>query len=147
MKEWYDLNQLAMISGLSTRTLRNYIHSGVLNGEKTDGAWRFTPEEIAAFMDDEAVKRSVAAHHNGVVLDFMADAYKRANRACLMLDLAVNREEAEEASAFFCDAINRHGRDIRFCCRWEKQLFRVILSGAEDQVVDLMREYYGEGKA
>ena len=32
----YDLNMMATITGLTTRTLRNYINMGLLQGEKID---------------------------------------------------------------------------------------------------------------
>ena len=34
MKETYSINDVAMITGLSTRTIRNYISLGFLSGEK-----------------------------------------------------------------------------------------------------------------
>lgn len=143
MNGYFNLNQLAMITGLTTRTLRNYIASGVLGGEKRDGVWSFTEEEVDAFVSNEAVRRSISARQNGVVLDFLADVYKRSNRICVIMDLAGGPEELQEASACFCKAISERGRDIEFRSRREKQVSRVILAGGEDQVIDLLREYYG----
>ena len=34
MEETYSLNDLAMMTGFTTRTLRNYLTQGLLNGEK-----------------------------------------------------------------------------------------------------------------
>ncbi len=42
-KEFYTINELALISGFTTRSLRNFISMGHLNGEKIDGIWQFTP--------------------------------------------------------------------------------------------------------
>ena len=39
MEEIYNLNQLALMTGLSTRTLRNDLATGILEGEKEDGMW------------------------------------------------------------------------------------------------------------
>lgn len=38
----YTLKQLALITGLTERTLRNYLRSELLTGEKRDGKWYFS---------------------------------------------------------------------------------------------------------
>ena len=43
--ENYTINDIAMMTGLTTRTIRNYIKLGILNGEKEDGVWRFSAED------------------------------------------------------------------------------------------------------
>jgi len=48
----YNLNQVAMITGLTTRTLRNHLSLGTLKGEKIDGNWSFTEEELEAYIYD-----------------------------------------------------------------------------------------------
>ena len=35
--EKYNLNDLAMMTGFTTRTLRNYLNQGLLEGEKENG--------------------------------------------------------------------------------------------------------------
>ncbi|MBE6909661.1 MAG: MerR family transcriptional regulator [Ruminococcaceae bacterium] len=140
----YTINDLAMMTGLTTRTLRNYLKLGVLNGEKLDGSWRFTDEEIEAFFADAGVKQSMRANRHAVIYDFLADTSKKANRACVILDFAVTDEEGREISAFFCGKINRDGADITFSCGRDRGLSRVILSGSEDSVADILRAYYGE---
>ena len=47
MEKYYTLNEVAMMTGLTTRTLRNYLKMNVLKGEKVDGVWKFTEEEFA----------------------------------------------------------------------------------------------------
>ena len=63
----YNINQVATITGLTTRTLRNYLNLGILQGEKEDGVWMFSPEELKSFLEDPRVKQSVTANKNAVV--------------------------------------------------------------------------------
>ena len=42
----YNLNEIAMITGLTTRTLRNYLKADLLKGAKISGSWSFTEEEL-----------------------------------------------------------------------------------------------------
>lgn len=53
--ESYTINEVAAMTGFSTRTLRNYINMGILNGEKTDGVWKFTPDDFIDFISDTNV--------------------------------------------------------------------------------------------
>ncbi len=138
----YNLNDIAMITGLTTRTLRNYLKLDLLKGEKIDGNWSFTEEELDAFMSAPAVKQAIAAKRNAVVYDFLADPFKKGNRICTILDLPVSEAEAMETAAFFCDLINKNGSDITFKYNQERGFARFILSGSEDQVVDFMKAYY-----
>ncbi len=41
---YYLISHLVLSTGLTDRTIRNYIASGILQGEKINGLWHFTPE-------------------------------------------------------------------------------------------------------
>ena len=92
----YSINQAALITGLTTRTLRNHLKQGILKGEKIDGNWSFTEEELDAYMGDPGVRQAISAKQHAVIYDFLAEPYKRANRVCTILDLPVPVEEAVE---------------------------------------------------
>ena len=142
MKEQYNLNELAMITSLTTRTLRNHLRQGTLTGEKVDGAWTFTSEDISAFLSKPAIRQSIESHHNAVVLDFLADGFKAQSRACVIFDYAVDQAESEEISRFYCDCVNRSVSDVDLCVSMNRGITRVILSGGEDQVMDILNQYY-----
>ena len=141
MKESYNLNELAMITSLTTRTLRNYLRLGALNGEKQGGAWTFTPEDVDAFLSNPAVRKSIETRRSALVFDFLADDYKRANRACVILDCPVDAEESVQLSRFFCESACE-ASDIELRIGRNRGITRVILSGGEDQVMDMLNKYY-----
>jgi hypothetical protein len=138
----YNLNQVAMITGLTTRTLRNHLKQGLLKGEKVDGNWIFTEEELDEYIADQTVKQSILAKQHAVVYDFLADPYKKTNRICTIMDFPVSVDEALGIAQFFGKEINDHGSDIEFRYINEKNYARFILSGSEEQVHDLMQAYY-----
>lgn len=41
--KYYLISHLVLLTGLTDRTIRKYISSGILQGEKIDGLWHFTP--------------------------------------------------------------------------------------------------------
>ena len=55
----YNLKQLVMMTGLTERTLRNYLRLGILTGEKVDGIWQFTKEQVTAFYEKRIVKSAM----------------------------------------------------------------------------------------
>lgn len=107
--ETYTINEVAMMTGLTTRTLRNYIKMNILKGEKIDGVWKFTVEDISDFISNPYVKPSIQAKNKAVIFDFLAVDNKRKNEICMVLDLYIEEEESREVSAFFCERLNGCG--------------------------------------
>ncbi len=76
-----------------------------------------------------------------LLFDFLADTTKQSNRACVILDLPVSHEDGEAVSAFFCEKMAR-ASDAVFTYHRDRGMSRVILTGPEDQVAEILREYY-----
>ena len=68
---YYLISHLVLSTGLTDRTIRNYIASGILQGEKINGLWHFTPEQVEHFLRHPAVRPSILAKNNGLVYDFL----------------------------------------------------------------------------
>ncbi len=145
MEHYYTLNEVAMMTGLSTRTLRNYLMMNVLNGEKSDGIWKFTEEDLADFFQNPYVKPSLQSKNKAVVFDFLSQNEKRANEICTILDLCVDSHAATEVSDFFCKEINRQAAgNIKFSFEKNGSYVRVILKGYEDTVMEILNAYYNQ---
>ena len=137
----YTLDDIAMMTGFSTRTLRNYLNQGILKGEKTDGKWQFTAEEIDRFFAEPFVKEGLRIKRNAIVFDFLADRSKQAKRACVILDIPVSMKESKTLSEFFCKQMET-ALDTVFTFDWNNGSARVILSGAEESVANIMEAYH-----
>jgi len=137
----YLINHLTLITGLSDRTIRNYISSGILKGEKINGMWHFTPEEVDAFIRNPAVRPSIVAKNNSTVYDFMLNDSKKEEETCVILDLP--KADIKGISEFFCYRItNENYRDINFSLDGLYKTPRVILRGKPKDVFGLIDEYY-----
>jgi len=140
-KNYYSINELAVISGFTTRSLRNFISMGHLKGEKIDGIWQFTPQDIDAFLSNPNVAPGIKSKANALVYDFIADSEKKSNQICSILDYVMEDDEAEELSNFFCNKMSsvsnasfkfeKHGKNVR-----------VIIKGPEDFVIDAIKDWY-----
>ena len=137
-----NLNDIAVMTGFSTRTLRNHIKTGLLKGEKTDGIWQFTDEQFTAFINDPNIKAALCSKDRGQIYDFVADDRKAINSLCVVLDLRVGLIEANEVSAFFCKEVNKTNGAVHFSFHFQHGNARVILTGPEDAVQSMMAAYY-----
>lgn len=143
MEKDFTLNEVATMTGLTTRTLRNYLKMNMLSGEKADGTWRFTEEDISEFLSNPNVRPGIQAKKKAIVFDFLAETKKKDSEICTILDLYVDEEEADKISDFFCSEINKmqEGK-IVFSFEKSGKNARVILSGSACMVMKLLNGYY-----
>ncbi len=138
--EYYLINHLVLVTGLTDRTIRKYISAGLLEGEKINGLWHFTPEQVERFVCHPAVRPSIVAKNNGLIYDFLLDGKKTEKEACVVLDIpgADRRTIAE----YFCYEISNGGYDnIHFSFDGATQVPRIFLRGEASQVLKLVNGY------
>ena len=82
--KYYLISHLVLLTGLTDRTIRKYISSGILQGEKIDGLWHFTPEQVEGFVRHPAVRPSILAKHHAAVYDFLLDDQKNDDEICVV---------------------------------------------------------------
>ncbi len=142
MEGTYNINDLALMTGFTTRTLRTYLKEGLLKGEKLNGIWQFSAEEIDRFFREPFVKEGLRIKRSAQVFDFMADQPKVA-RSCVILDIPASAAKGNQISAFFCEQMCE-ASDAKFNYGWDNGLCRVILTGAADSVAAIMQKYYAK---
>ena len=136
----YTIGQVVMMTGLTDRTIRNYLSLGFLEGEKRDGQWRFTAEQLYSFMQHPSVKPSISAKKNALIYDFLADTRNHDNDVCLVLD--VSKEHRTAVMVFFCKEIsNGNYQNIHFSFEEVDHIGRVILRGSFPDVLRLCNTY------
>jgi hypothetical protein len=146
MKEYYNIDDLATMTMLTTRTLRNYISQGLLKGEKVDGAWQFSTENIDSFFREESIIQSIQSKKNGIVYEFMSNDAKTENTVCSLYDYTnLKNDEAEKIYEKIVSLVNsnKYG-NIRFSYAYsgKKKAARIILIGNTIEIHNLMSEYF-----
>lgn len=140
---YYLINHLVLFTGLSDRTIRNYIASGILQGEKINGLWHFTPEQVEGFICDPAVRPSILAKNNAIIYDFLLDDGKKDCETCMILDLP--GEDRKALSEYFCYRIsNEDFHHVQFSFDGAGNVPRVILKGNMAEVLRLVNGYAQE---
>lgn len=144
MKEYYTINEVAVMTGFTTRSLRLFIQQGFLEGEKIDGKWCFTVEQLEAFISNPNIKAGIKIKNNALVYDFLADFEKSESKTCIILDFHISsNEEFEEISTFFCTAMSDENVSAsKMKLERQNNSVRLIISGPEDFIADVMKKWY-----
>ena len=144
MKEYYTINEVAVMTGFTTRSLRLFIQQGFLEGEKIDGKWSFTVEQLEAFISNPNIKAGIKSNNNALVYDLLADFEKSESKTCIILDIHISsNEEFEEISTFFCTAMSDENVSAsKMKLERQNNSVRLIISGPEDFIADVMKKWY-----
>ena len=142
MKEFYTLEELAAMSMLTTRTLRNYLRLGLLSGTKTDGVWQFTAEDFENFLQQKSVRQSIAAKRNSVIYDFLLDDRKLVDASCQIYDFAArDAASAQRLNQAFTEQINHSGFiGLQYAYQYDgkNKRVRVFLRGEAQDLLTLV---------
>ena len=142
-KDFYTIAEVALFTGLTDRSIRTHIAKGYLHGEKVDGTWRFSAEQVGNYFLRPEIKASMAARKNGVVYDFLQDTFKKEPQACFILDVP-EFEQANLAAEFFLKEMNTEGyRGLRYAFDNLNGIPRVILTGDAGEVLRMLAKYQG----
>lgn len=135
----YSLKDLATITMLSDRTLRNYLNAGILQGKKENGAWVFTTEQIDAFLQNDMVKSAIKSKRSSIISDFVNNTRKTENSACMIWDL--QETDVLQVGEFICDAAGKRN-SLQMSYESHRGYSRIILSGSETDIYEIMTEYH-----
>lgn len=144
MDRQYTIEDLAAFTGLTGRTLRTYLKEGRLAGSKEDGAWRFSPEDLAQLFQDGGVRRAMEANRNAVVYDFLLGGAAE-DHCCVIRDLPVADGEEEPLRTRLLERVNREDGQVKFTYsygvdRQGRESARVILTGPTCVVRDILAD-------
>lgn len=142
----FTLEQVSMLTGLTTRALRNYMKDGFLQGDKSSGKWLFTPEQYMAFTNHPTVTPALQTKKMNIITSFINSHPESCNRVCVILDV---KENLVETMHFFLSAV----KEIAASDESPEELFqfssdklgddivRFIIRGEENLVLELLTKY------
>ena len=89
----YRIKDIAMMTGLSDRTIRNHMERGYLKGELSDGTWLFTEEEVSSYMNGPYAAPAIKTRRNAIVFDWMAGKDNGDDEICIMLERRADKPQ------------------------------------------------------
>lgn len=111
-----------------------------LKGEKVNGEWQFSTEQIENFFSNPNIKQGLVSKANSVVYDFLLNQDSDENKMCSILNLNLNNEEANMLSEKICSIINNSGKQVEFKFMKTNKNVKIILSGEKDFVKELLNQ-------
>lgn len=143
MEKFYTVDDVAMMTGLTSRTIRTYIKDGVLRGKKVGVQWRFTEAEVKELFKDKKVEREVADAKNKLIYNFLEKREADTERSCMVVDCPLKSEaEEEKLSEELMEFINSYqwGSDFQFSYQLfkDEKIARFIISGALKEVLKII---------
>lgn len=109
LEKLFTVEEIANMTSLTTRTIRNYLRNGTLKGRKIGGQWRFTTDDIGKFMDSGEVTSTMAKEIKQSVIDFIdgVNTDVRGNiQICTIVDLYTSQDIAKQKSDKLCELVN-----------------------------------------
>lgn len=92
----YTVADVAELTGLTSRTIRNYLKDGTLRGRKIGVQWRFTEEDINRLFTEVDAAGQKVLHPEDVISDFLRETEEGSLRGCLVLDIPCETERQQE---------------------------------------------------
>lgn len=144
LKDKYSITDIALMTGLSDRTIRTYIKKGLLKGEKSDGIWIFSKEDINRFMNKNYVKQSVMIKNRALINDFIINNKKKDASICCIYDYPAENEEAGKIiSEKVIEEINTNefnGINMSYNFDVKNKIIRLIVIGPPDKIIELIQK-------
>lgn len=111
MEKLYTVEEIATMTSMTTRTIRNYIKDGLLKGRKIGGQWRFTEEDIKNLMDNGTYREEYLNTLKQYVLDFIDGVNTFADnigeiQTCSIVDLYQEKEVVKNKQDKLMEFIN-----------------------------------------
>lgn len=145
IEKLYTVEDIAKMTGLTGRTIRNYLADGRLRGRKIGSQWRFTESDITAlFSAPEAVSSAAQAAGNNAVSEFLKPQSRSSVTICSVIDYPSPTADATAAmSKMISDTISSFidGDSISFTYQYldDVSVGRFTIVGPIDLVSKLVK--------
>ena len=130
MKDKYSIEDVSKMSGLTTRTIRNYLKDGLAHAAKEDGKWVFTSDEFVDMLSNNYISAAIKAKNNAPIFDFLADEKKKSNSICMVIDRVLSEEETETLISTVC-SLQAEADGVEMRLKKDNGNIRIILTGPE----------------
>ncbi len=71
----FTVEDIAKMTSLTSRTIRNYLKNGTLQGNKIGGQWRFTMENIRQLFDNSTFSNDLSRNKRLQVMNFINNKF------------------------------------------------------------------------
>ncbi|RHW36034.1 DNA-binding protein [Neobacillus notoginsengisoli] len=134
MNNLYTVDEVAIMTGLTRRTIQNYLKDGKLKGRKIGVQWRFTEENIQALFNNQDFQAEVTNSNNKMVLEFLNSKERLETEICSVIDYpCLDKNQIDKLTQQIIKFVNTHQLkgNIKFSYQYIKEhnIARFIITG------------------
>ena len=134
----YTVADVARVTGMTSRTIRNYLKDGTLTGQKIGVQWRFTEDEVKKLFSRQQPGQSSPAQ---IVRSYLGTSQRETAAFCAVLDLpGVTQEQGITIYRRLEEHCGAGIVSISYEYHDEERLFRIAVSGELWAVADLLEQ-------
>lgn len=141
MQELFTVRDVALMAGLSERTIRSYLREGTLTGRKVGPQWRFTKKDIENLFQDGKVAKRVADSNYEKARAFIKQT--PVPNTCLILinEAVADACQQEKQLRDWTAHLSQH-KDFWFSFQYfaEQKIAQYILAGATELVAEFFQK-------
>lgn len=143
-QKWYTVADVAALTGLTDRTIRNYLKEGTLHGKKVGVQWRFTQQNIESLFREADVTEPLTELLDELVADFLHGSQRPQEMECRILDIPCKTEELWKniVKKLRKQIDEKRGGwpEIAWEYKSEEQMLRVVAAGRPEDTEWLARQ-------
>jgi len=132
----YTVADVAELTGLTSRTIRNYLKDGTLRGKKIGVQWRFTEEDINRLFSEVDAAGMKILKPEDVISEFLKQTERGQAECCVVWDIPFSDEKEIDKVCSEARQMMAEEEDMVFA--WElmskQQVLRVAASGTADKI-------------
>jgi len=146
--KFYTVEDIANMTNLTSRTIRNYLKDGSLEGKKIGGQWRFTMKDIEKLFNNGNVTKDIKDNKKQQVMDFIDGIntdMKGKIQICSIVDFYCDNENAaKEMSDKLIVVINNDKNATKDCASYSYEYIkkeskaRFTLFGNSDFIINTL---------
>ena len=142
----YTVEDIAKMTSFTSRTIRNYLKDGSLQGQKIGGQWRFTMENIKRLFKNSVFAGDLSNNNKRQILGFIdgvnADIQDKI-QVCTVVDCyCENSKAGQQIYEKLVNVINSRGDDsprAKFNYEFAENKARFTLFGDPDYIIKTLQ--------
>ncbi|MCR5273233.1 MAG: helix-turn-helix domain-containing protein [Lachnospiraceae bacterium] len=149
-EKFYTVADVARVTGLTSRTIRNYLKDGELHGVKVGVQWRFTEDDVRHLFQETDGREDLSKVSGNRIQEFLSKDYSEDSKEfsderlvseCVILDYFEPSEEKKTSRREkIRESVFKYKDKVGFSYEErENDILRVVLTGEHDLIEKILK--------
>lgn len=133
----FTLNDVAMLTSLTTRTLRNHLKDGTLTGQKVGGQWRFRIADIENFTFKGNRRPPLPEESSPLLTEYIQSNDKSNGQILSIIDLPIDEQRASAKEFLLKDLVNWYDNrsNMEYTYEYKKNFARFTILATPELMI------------